>query len=179
MAVVLLGLWWQGFRGQLDEKAADLKNLPMQNKVDSAQAASEDAKAANAQIAVKLTNRADILTPESRSHLIERLKKLPAKSVFVFSSNETPESGEFAGVIIEVLKESGCFSGRSSFENVFVSPHSRGRVVIHRLNEENEADAKTLESALIESGIPDVVLDPSVPTIFGRDSLLQITIKAK
>jgi hypothetical protein len=131
-------------------------------------------------ISTKVTNRITVLTPEVRRKLVDRLKKLPPRSVGCVSLNQTPETTDFGGKIKEVLRDAGCLSpSEVHFSNSTFSGIPQSGLIVDGFGAEGKPVAEELVAAFKEAGIPNVILSDGRAVFAKTGSHAQVTIGAK
>lgn len=192
VVVAVCGPALSTYRTKLEDKIKELKSAAasqaandransLEEKLTKANEALVNLARTSQDISAKVTNRVSMLTPEVRSRIVERLKKLPAKSVGFVSAGNSPEAKDFGEAIEQLLRESGCLTP----SNIQVSGMSvsgdipTGDLVIQWIVAEGKPVAAELAAAFKDAGVPGVVLSDSRAFAFATGKLAQVTVGLK
>jgi hypothetical protein len=177
------------YRTKLDEKItekrAGVASAEATTRANNLQAELERANQSiasllriNNEISQKVTSRADMLTAEARTALVEKLKGLPPKGIGIITAEPTSESTEFATALADLLQKAGCLSGTGTTIGSNFGVNVTGRVLVQPTGQGNELIAEQIAAALKDVGIPDVGIQPAQPGL-RSGSHAQIIVRPK
>jgi hypothetical protein len=136
---------------------------------------SNDIAATSKDISAKVSNRSSMLSAAARTKLVERLKKLPPKSIGCTPLNDSPEAAEFGADIRKLFAAAGCLSDGGIFLQGVSGINLRG-VIVDPVKPEAQSVAVELAAALKEAGVPDVRIERAGPR---SGSLVSVVVGAK